>query len=51
MSLSTSGRVLVTEELEEEQEDEVELDDAEGAGLVLCTTGLFGEGMATGTSG
>ena len=39
------------EEVEEEEEDEEELDDADGAGLVLCTTHLFGEGMATGTSG
>ena len=35
----------------EEEEDEEELDDADGAGLVLCTTDLFGEEMATGTSG
>ena len=39
------------EEVEEEEDEEEELDDADGAGLVLCTTDVFGEGMATGTSG
>ena len=48
--ISTSIRGLAMEEVEEE-EDEEELDDADGAGLVLCTTDLFEEEMATGTSG
>ena len=39
------------EEEEEDEEEEEEIDDADGAGLVLCTTDLFEEEMVTGTSG
>ena len=51
MSLSTSEWVLATEEVKEAEEDEVELDDAEGTELALGTTGFSEEKMATRTSG
>lgn len=51
MSLSTSEWVLATEEVEGAEEDEVELDDAEGTELALGTTGFSEEEMATRTSG